>query len=151
MFLFLTVKTQHYSVFRADPERKTLIVRRVRCLWKPALKICTIQFHFKKGQVVNVLGVGILLSLSGCILHMVSLLNFGCGLEPRVYQRPKTVHLSGGVLLLVVGQVIVLGAHDPQQRLNTSSYKQLKIPLPGQCSCPVDKSWHRYHIYLIIY
>ena len=98
------VKTQHYSVLMGDPERKTLIVRRVRCLWKPALKICMIQSHFKKGQVVNVLGVGILFSHSGCILHMVSLLNFGCGLEPRVHQRPKTVHLSGGVLMWVVGQ-----------------------------------------------
>lgn len=97
-----TVKTQHYSVLMGDPERKTLIVRRVRCLWKPALRICMIQSHFKKGQVV--LGVGILLSHSGCILHMASLLNFGCELEPRVHQRPETVHLSGGVLMWVVGQ-----------------------------------------------
>lgn len=63
-----------------------------------------IQSHFKKGQVVNILGVGILLSHSGYILHMASLFNFGCELEPRIHQRPETVHLSGGVLMLVVGQ-----------------------------------------------
>lgn len=46
--------------------------------------------------------------------------------------------------------VIVLGALDPQQRLNTAaSYKQLQIPLPGQFSCPIDKSRHWYHVYLI--